>query len=92
MQIVAIKEDKNKPIEELGMITHSQRVNDLQIADAKSDLAVASAEWDKARSNKDLEKKVEAIQDRLDELQNLYLMTRQRSSAFSATSISSMSR
>lgn len=54
-KVIDIKEQQQKCRDQIADIVHSQKVVDLQIADAEDNAKVAHAEWDKNRSNKILE-------------------------------------
>jgi hypothetical protein len=70
---VALKEQQNTMRRELDIIIHSNKVLDLLIADAGDRMNVAKAAWDKARSNKALEKRYNETADGLTGLQNTKL-------------------
>lgn len=53
--VVRVREDQNKLRTELSLITHSQGVMALILADAEDRFNVADAAWSKNKSNKELE-------------------------------------
>lgn len=75
-RIVAIGEEKNLHIEQLALLEHSQKVVDLQIADAENRFNVAQEAYHSNKVTKD-EKKLEAERNRagdaLTEAKNLNL-------------------
>lgn len=73
-KICAIKENKNTMFRELAILEHSQKVNVIQIADAKEAFDVADAKYRKKTNDKALEKAQHRARGRLDELFNADLM------------------
>jgi len=71
---VSIGEQKNIIFRELDTIVHSNRVLDLQIADAKDRANVAEDAHAKALSNKDLEQKAKEATNALAQIENQKLM------------------
>jgi hypothetical protein len=70
---VMLKEQKNKVIQQIDIIEHSQGVVDLQIADAQSAFDVAEQEWKQATSDKRLEANKRQKEDALIAAQNMKL-------------------
>lgn len=70
---VMLQEQKNKIIQQIEIIQHSQGVVDLQIADAQSAFDVAEQEWKQAKSDKRLEANKKHKEDALAAAENMKL-------------------
>ena len=72
-KVVAIGEERNKMLEQRALIVHSQKVVDLQIADAQDKFNVAYEAWKANTSNKKLEDAKNQEQSALSQAENLKL-------------------
>lgn len=74
-QANVIQEEINELVANVAVIVHSQEVNDQQIAEAKTELDVATATYEKETANhprKKLKEKMDNLENRLTNLKGVY--------------------